>query len=356
MSEPHQPPRPTSTRRGRLASVAALLVLAPVCAEYLAAYDDSTGNPAALLGGLVIFVPLYGAPALLIREVGRRYGLGWVGMALLATAFGLLQAGVVDESLFNADYREIDGWEEMYGTTLIAPWGVSAVNLVGFVSGHAIYSICAPIALVEAARPARARRPWLGRLGLGVTAVAYVGASALVLVDSRRTEGPQASPVQLTVTLGLVVLLVGAALVQRGIRSTRATSARPAVRVWTVFALAVAASVGYGLAPQTWLGVGLTVVVLAVAVVALARAGRTTGWSIRHVAAAAAAPLLVRAVLAFTYAPLVGDVSPAAALGHHVTMLALVALVLLLALRPAPVRPPDGPASPPLLRAGRKAR
>jgi hypothetical protein len=54
--------------------VLALLVLAPICAEYLSAYDDSTGHPATLLGNLVIFIPLYGCSALLIREVARRPG------------------------------------------------------------------------------------------------------------------------------------------------------------------------------------------------------------------------------------------------------------------------------------------
>ncbi|MFC7740530.1 hypothetical protein ACFQXA_05500 [Nocardiopsis composta] len=62
-------PRSEAARGGaRIALLLGLMVLSPVCAEYLSAYDDSTGNPAALLGALIIFVPLYGAPALLIRR------------------------------------------------------------------------------------------------------------------------------------------------------------------------------------------------------------------------------------------------------------------------------------------------
>jgi hypothetical protein len=38
----------------------------------VAAYDDSTGDLVRLVAGLLILSPLYGAPALLIREVCRR--------------------------------------------------------------------------------------------------------------------------------------------------------------------------------------------------------------------------------------------------------------------------------------------
>lgn len=57
---------------------------------------------------------------------------------------------------------------------------------------------------------------------------------------------------------------------------------------------------------------------------------RSTGWGAGHVAAVAAAPLLVRAVLAFTYDPLVGEVSASAKYGHNVVMLLIVLLAVAL--------------------------
>lgn len=54
------------------APVILVLLLAPVTAEYLIGYDDTTGNAAALVFGVFFFAPLYGAPAVLIREVTRR--------------------------------------------------------------------------------------------------------------------------------------------------------------------------------------------------------------------------------------------------------------------------------------------
>ena len=89
-----------------------LFVLAPVCAEYLWGYDDSTGHPGTLLGNLIVFSPLYGAPALLIRELARRRELGWPGLLLLAAAFGVVQAAIVDQSMWSTDYRDIPYWED----------------------------------------------------------------------------------------------------------------------------------------------------------------------------------------------------------------------------------------------------
>jgi hypothetical protein len=61
-------------RRARAAQVAGLLVLSAIAAELLQAYDDSTGRFGVLLVVVVFFAALYGAPALLIRELARRMG------------------------------------------------------------------------------------------------------------------------------------------------------------------------------------------------------------------------------------------------------------------------------------------
>jgi hypothetical protein len=320
----------------RAAQVAGLLVLAPVCAEYLAAYDDSTGDPVRLLGNLSVFVPLYGCPALLIRELARRQHLGWRGIVLLAAAFGLVQAGLVDQSLFSADYREIEGWDESYRATLIAPLGISAFNLLNFVGGHVVFSICAPIALVEGARPARAEEPWLSRPALGVVAALYVGVSALVLNMHLTTESSHASFPQAAVTLLLVACLVLAAVRWGG--RPRRTSARRTPRIRTVLAVMLVLALVHGFADETWTGVAMAASALVAAGLLLARWSTTQGWATGHVVAAASPPVLVRALLAFTYDPLVGEVSAIAKYGHNVVMLVIVVVVVACARqrRPAP--------------------
>jgi hypothetical protein len=89
------------------------------------------------------------------------------------TRFGLLQAGVVDQSLFSVNYRDIDSWEKSLRSTSIEPLGFSAYLAQLFIVGHVIYSFCAPIALVEAFRPGHRSEPWLGKVGLAVAAIRY---------------------------------------------------------------------------------------------------------------------------------------------------------------------------------------
>ena len=95
----------------------------------------------------------------------------------------------------------------------------------------------------------------------------------------------------------------------------------------------------HAFAPETWLGVAMVAATFTVSVVAIAHVSRTTGWDARHIAAIAAAPLLVRAVSAFTYYPLIGEVSASAKYAHNAVLLALILAVTVLALR----RPTDAP-------------
>lgn len=320
-------------------------MLAPVCAEYLSAYDDSTGDPVALISGLWFFVPLYGVPALVIREVARRRGLGWAGILLMATAAGLLQAGVVDQSLFSTDYRQIEGWQEIFSQTLIVPWGVSAVNLLNFVGGHVIFSFCAPIALIEAVRPATASRPWLGKLGLGLLSLLWVPVAVMLVIGQLTTETSHASSTQLIVSSLVIAALIAAGLLARR-RPARTVTEREAPRVWVVGGVAVVLAAVAGVAPQTWVGVAMVACAYLLAGLVIRRWSRRSGWGLRHVAVVAAAPLLDRALLAFTYDPVVGEVS-AAAYGHKATMLAIVLGLATLALAARSsdrVRPDKEPA------------
>jgi hypothetical protein len=310
--------------------VLSLLVLAPICAEYLSAYDGSTGHPQLLLGNLMIFIPLYGCSALLIREVARRGRLGWTGILLLATAFGLIEAGLVDQSLFSPDYRGLEGWEAIYQGTLIAPLGLSVVNLYSFVGGHVMLSICGPIALVEGWRPARAAEPWLRIPGLVITAVAYVAASVFVLFWHLRTEAWHASAGQL-IGIGVMViaLVVAAVLLGRRPRQPRRVDG-PGLGLTAVVSLALATA--YNLLPQTWLGAVGAITLLVIAGMLLARVSGTRRWSATHAAVVGAAPLLLTGLLAFTYDPLIGEVTTQAKYAHNVVVLLIAVLALVVAL------------------------
>jgi hypothetical protein len=73
--------------------------------------------------------------------------------------------------------------------------------------------------------------------------------------------------------------------------------------------------------------------VLVVGGAVVARAARASGWTSRHVVALAAGAVLSRALLAFTYDPLIGDVSAPRKYLHNATLLAGLVVVSSLAAR-----------------------
>ena len=116
------------------------------------------------------------------------------------------------------------------------------------------------------------------------------------------------------------------------------------------FGAALVAALAHALAPQTWLGVAIVAATFAVSVVAISVVSRTTGWDARHIAAVAAAPLLVRAMSAFTYYPLIGEVTASAKYAHNAVLLAMILTVTVLALR----RPTDAPDQWSIVRRSRR--
>ncbi len=329
----------TGTARASRAwpSVLALLVLSPIAAEYLAAYDDTTGNAPALLGGLLVFAPLYGGPALLIREFARRTGRGWPSMLLLAAAFGVVQAGLVDQSLFADSFDGISGWQKTLEATYVAPLGVGAYYAQSFVLGHVVYSFCAPIALVEAMHPERARAGWLRPRGAVLLALAWLAAAALVLSDllgapaaERGTAPELAGAAALALALAVAALVLG----RRPPRARVSTGGRTVVAALAAsFVLATIASA----VPETWTGFVLAIVATLAGGLLLLRLAAGGAHGSEAAAAVAAGALISRAVLAFTYFPVVGVVGAGPKYAHNAAMLVLAAGVGAVAIRRARV-------------------
>jgi hypothetical protein len=203
----------------RLAAVVLLLILTPLIAEYL------LGNlPTSVLSYLPGLTLLYGAGAVFIRELVRRTGRGWPSLILLATAYGLLEEGVVTQSLFNPNYEHLRlldyGFVPALGTGL--PWAVYVVIL------HVVWSIAVPIGLVEALFPDRRTTPWLGRIGFGVIGVLFAAGVGLLSMMSLSKAGPVATPGQLAVTAAMILALVTAAFAIK--RPTAAPDPAPTER------------------------------------------------------------------------------------------------------------------------------
>ncbi|AFU01336.1 hypothetical protein [Nocardia brasiliensis] len=152
-----------------------LLLVAPFVGEFL------LGNlTVAELPIGVLLAPMYGFGALLVREVGRRTG-GWPTMVLLAAAYALFEEGPVDQLLWNDSYA---GQDLLHGPTYLPSIGMSVALVQQVLSLHTIWSICVPIALVEALAGARRNVVWVGRCGLGVIGLLFALGAVLVFAPS----------------------------------------------------------------------------------------------------------------------------------------------------------------------------
>jgi hypothetical protein len=170
----------------RVAPAVGLLLLAPLVGEYL------LGNVSIVeIAALPILALLYGSGAVLIREVARRTGRGWPTILALGLAYGLIEAGLIDQTLFNASQLTGDA---VGAAAYVPALGISVSDLLSFVVGHAVWSIAVPIAMVEALVPGRRTTPWLGRGGLAVTGVLYLLGAVLVFRYMQQDSGGFLAP------------------------------------------------------------------------------------------------------------------------------------------------------------------
>ena len=214
----------------RLIAALSLFLLSPLIAEYLLG-----SLPMSMIAILPVIAAMYGSGALLIREIAKRTGGGWPAIVLLATAYALIEEGIVDQSLFNPNYlhlRLLDfGFIPMLGTGL--PW------LIFVISIHIIWSISVPIGLTEALFPKQRNEAWLGWVSIPLFTLIYLGGCAMIGIFTYKSLPFMASPAQLTGTGIAVVILVIAALLCGRIR--RAPMDKPAPHAAVLFVSAFVA-------------------------------------------------------------------------------------------------------------------
>ncbi|MGC4833094.1 hypothetical protein ACLQ3D_01180 [Micromonospora vinacea] len=311
--------------RRRLLPVIALLLLAPWAAECSwggFAIDD-------FLPVLIFLGPMYGGAAILIRETARHLGAGWPTIVLLAAAFGVLQAGLVDQSLFNPDYLDDTQYADTRAAaeaTLVPGLEFSLRQAFDYVGNHIVLTICAPIVLIESfLGPERRLRPWLGRPGLAVVSVVYLLGSLLIFSDSSGRKDFLASPLQLAFAAVLVVALVAVAVLPRWRRTRPRRTRRVPHPLW-VGLLVVLVRIGGDLTPG-WPGAAIALALAAAAGGLIAYWSSGVRWGQRHVLVAGTAGLVTAAAFAYLVPPY-SPASPAAALAGDVAVTVItVALV-----------------------------
>jgi hypothetical protein len=202
----------------RLLPPLALVLLTPLVAEYL------LGDiPVDKLMAMLPLCLLYGGGALLVREIVRRLGRGWATFVLLGLAYGIVEEGLVTQSLFNPNYlhlRLLDyGFIPALGTAF--PWAIYVVGI------HVAWSMAVPIGLTESLFAQRRGRPWLAPLALTIPALMLLAGAAMIVAYSARSTTFHASPAQLGTSAGLAVLLIAVALAPRPRRAASPALKRP---------------------------------------------------------------------------------------------------------------------------------
>jgi hypothetical protein len=313
-----------------------LAVLAPLVGEYL------LGNISIRhVLWLPFLVPLYGAGALLIRECARRANRGWPAIVVLGLAYGIIEAGLVDQSMFNPSFMDVT----QDTATRIDVLGISAGDALTYLAGHAVWSISVPIALVEAIAPGRSTVPWLGRTGLALTAALYGLGCWIIFDDVRASEGYLASPAQLAGAGAAAVALIGIAFGagrRAGPPSPPGMRASPVRARWRIASVpsprvtgiaGFAGSTAFILRPEAWAGVAVGLAVLIAAAGMVHHWSRQERWSASHELALAGGILLTYAWLGFVLTAMFEPGDPVRWIGNVVFAAAAAVLVLVIAKR-----------------------
>lgn len=211
----------------------AILLLAPFFGEALS--GSTPPLDLVLPWNLALTMALYGAGALLCREVARRHRLGLVGLCLLGAAYGVYEEGLIDRYWFYPTFWHdagVGSYSVVAGTNLLL-----AVHLTVF---HTAISICASILLVEHLYPAHRSRPWAGRRGLALAAFALAVVSPLGYAEA----APWPSEWLLAAAGALCLVLVAAALRSRT-WTPRAAAGVPAGRRGRIGTIAFAATTAH---------------------------------------------------------------------------------------------------------------
>src|SRR5690606_10471673 len=150
--------RAERTTTGNRKAAWSLVVITPLAAEL-----TFGSTPLRMAYLVLLWVPIYGAGVLLIRELVRRAGRGWPSILLLGIAYGMLEDGIGLQALTSPRLYDAAEWGMRVGGVNLAYWEATAIY-------HTVFSVAIPIALTELLFSSHGRRPYLRTGGLVLTA------------------------------------------------------------------------------------------------------------------------------------------------------------------------------------------
>ncbi|MEU6247164.1 hypothetical protein [Glycomyces sp. NPDC047010] len=175
-----------------------LVAITPLIAELALG-----STPVRMAWLVLLWIPIYGAGVLLIREMAVRRGRGWPTILLLAVCYELLEDGIGLQALTSPRLYDAADW----GARIL---GFNVPYWFANTGYHAVFTVAIPIALTQLLFPSHRGRPYMGRFGLTTTAIVMALGVLVLRVSVPPSEDPgyQAPPAFVIGCLA-VVLVVG---------------------------------------------------------------------------------------------------------------------------------------------------
>lgn len=277
----------------KLGPVLCLGLLSPIIAEVLFG-----STPFTHFANLPLLIVFYGAGAIFIRELARRFHLGWLGIIALAIAFGITEEALALQTVFNPDYF---GTDISYGRAWGVNWGWS-LFIIGY---HSLWSIALPIALTELIFRQKQPAPWLGKAGLVVSGVIFLLMTIFFHFIFQGESGYVAPAIGYGIAnIAIAAFAAAAFLLPRTLRSNRQSVPRPLIigsasalvsAVWLgLFSLLFEA--GWGIPAVGLIAIGLVVITLSIF---LLNRWNVAAWAPKQVFALAAGALITSTLFGF---------------------------------------------------------
>jgi hypothetical protein len=190
--------KPKKIRTGSRKAAWTLALLTPLIAELT---FGSTPTRFAYL--ILLWLPIYGAGILLIRELVARTGRGWPSIILLGLAYELAEDGLGLQALTSPHlYHAADWAPQIFGFN-IAYWVLNIIY-------HVVFSAIIPIFITNLLFPAFKDKPYLKKGGLAWVAVfAIIGIGLLRITVPLSQDPDYNQPLSLIIGYVIAILALG---------------------------------------------------------------------------------------------------------------------------------------------------
>jgi hypothetical protein len=192
--------KPKKIRVGSRKAAWTLALLTPLIAEL-----TFGSTPVRFAYLVLLWLPIYGAGILLIRELVTRTGRGWPSILLLGLAYELAEDGLGLQALTSPNLYHAADWAPQILGFNVAYWVLNIIY-------HVVFSAVIPIFLANLLFPAFKDKPYLKKGGLvWVSLFAIIGVAMLRITVPLSQDPTYNQP--LALILGYIVAIIAIGVV-----------------------------------------------------------------------------------------------------------------------------------------------